>query len=198
MKIITSEAVFRGHPDKVCDQISDAILDACYSEDPESRVAVECFIKDNILVIGGEITTKAKVSYTKVAHDVLADIGYSDSFQILEVLSKQSADIALGVDKDGAGDQGIMFGYACNDTPTLMPLSIELSRNIAIEMDRLTKNLHSSIFGPDGKCQVSVAYVDDKPAYVTTVVVSAQTKPGVNRNVYEPIIVRVIKASHTL
>ncbi len=194
MKIITSEAVFRGHPDKVCDQISDAILDACYSEDPESRVAVECFIKDNILVIGGEITTKAKVSYTKVAHDVLADIGYSDSFQILEVLSKQSADIALGVDKDGAGDQGIMYGYACTDTKTLMPLSIVLAQNIAIKMDHFAKHIYKGVFGPDGKCQVSVAYVDGKPSHVATIVVSAQTLAGVKRATFEPIILKAINA----
>ena len=193
MKIVTSESVFRGHPDKVCDQISDAILDACLEVDKESRVAIECFIKDNFLVIGGELTTTAKVEPAKIAKSVLTDIGYSEHFQILELISNQSPDIALGVDKDGAGDQGIMFGYACNDTPTLMPLSIELSRNIAIEMDRLTKNLHSSIFGPDGKCQVSVAYVDGIPSHVTTIVVSAQTKPGINRDVYESIIRRVIK-----
>ena len=193
MKIVTSESVFRGHPDKVCDQISDAILDACLEVDKESRVAIECFIKDNCLVIGGELTTTAKIEPAKIAKSVLNDIGYHEHFQVLELISKQSPDIALGVDKDGAGDQGIMFGYASNDTSTLMPLSIELSRNIAIEMDRITKNLHSSVFGPDGKCQVSVAYVDGEPAYVTTVVVSAQTKPGVERKVFEPIIKRVIK-----
>lgn len=193
MKIVTSESVFRGHPDKVCDQISDAILDACLEVDKESRVAIECFIKDNCLVIGGELTTLAKIEPAKIAKSVLNDIGYHEHFQVLELISKQSPDIALGVDKDGAGDQGIMFGYACNDTPILMPLSIELSRNIAIEMDRITKNLHSSIFGPDGKCQVSVAYVDGEPSYVTTVVVSAQTKPGVERKIFEAIIRRVIK-----
>ena len=193
MKIITSESVFRGHPDKVCDQISDAILDACLEEDRESRVAIECFIKDNCLVIGGELTSKANIEPAKIAKSVLNDIGYHEHFQVLELISKQSPDIAIGVDKDGAGDQGIMFGYACNDTDTLMPLSIELSRNIAIEMDRITKNVHSSIFGPDGKCQVSVAYVDGIPSHVTTVVVSAQTKPDINRDVYESIIRRVIK-----
>ena len=193
MKIVTSESVFRGHPDKVCDQISDAILDACFEIDKESRVAIECFIKDNFLVIGGELTTKAKIEPAKIAKFVLNDIGYHEHFQILELISKQSPNIALGVDKDGAGDQGIMFGYACNDTDALMPLSIELSRSIAIEMDRITKNVHSSIFGPDGKCQVSVAYVDGVPSHVTTVVVSAQTKPGVDRSVFEPIIKRVIK-----
>ena len=193
MKVITSESVFRGHPDKVCDQISDAILDACLEVDKESRVAIECFIKDNFLVIGGELTTTAKIEPAKIAKFVLTDIGYHEHFQVLELISKQSPDIAIGVDKDGAGDQGIMFGYACNDTDTLMPLSIELSRNIAIEMDRITKNVHSSIFGPDGKCQVSVAYVDGIPSHVTTVVVSAQTKPDINRDVYESIIRRVIK-----
>lgn len=192
MKIKTSESVFRGHPDKVCDQISDAIVDACLEQDKESRVAIECFIKDNFLVVGGELTTKANIEITKIARDVLNDIGYFESFQILELISKQSPDIALGVDKDGAGDQGIMFGYASDETKSLMPLSLELSRNISIEMDRITKNIHSSIFGPDGKCQVSVAYEDEVPVYVTTVVVSAQTKPGVAREVFEPIINKVI------
>jgi len=193
MKIVTSESVFRGHPDKVCDQISDAILDACLEVDKESRVAIECFIKDNCLIIGGELTTTARIEPAKIAKIVLNDIGYHEHFQILELISKQSPYIALGVDKDGAGDQGIMFGYACNDTDALMPLSIELTRSIAIEMDRITKNVHSSIFGPDGKCQVSVAYIDGVPSHVTTVVVSAQTKPGIERRVFEPIIKSIIK-----
>lgn len=193
MRVITSESVFRGHPDKVCDQISDAIVDACFAADKESRVAVECFIKDNFLVVGGELTTKANIEISKIAREVLNDIGYYESFQILELISKQSPDIALGVDKDGAGDQGIMFGYASNETESLMPLSVELSRNISIEMDRLTKNLHSAVFGPDGKCQVSVAYENKVPLYVTTIVVSAQTKPGVKRSIFEPIIQDVIK-----
>lgn len=192
MKIITSESVFRGHPDKVCDQISDAIVDACFDEDKESRVAIECFIKDNFLVVGGELTTKANIDVAKIAREVLNDIGYFESFQILELISKQSPDIALGVDKDGAGDQGIMFGYASSETESLMPLSVVLSRNISIEMDRLTKNLHSGVFGPDGKCQVSVAYDNNGPLYVTTIVVSAQTKPGAGRKVFEPIIREVI------
>lgn len=193
MKVITSESVFRGHPDKVCDQISDAIVDACFAEDKESRVAIECFIKDNFLVVGGELTTKANVDVAKIAREVLNDIGYFESFQILELISKQSPDIALGVDKDGAGDQGIMFGYASNETENLMPLSVVLSRNISREMDRLTKSLHSGVFGPDGKCQVSVAYENEVPLYVTTIVVSAQTKAGVGRKVFEPIIQEVIK-----
>ena len=193
MKVVTSESVFRGHPDKVCDQISDAVLDACLEQDPESRVAVECFIKDSFLVIGGEVTTKAKVEFGKVARQVLDDIGYSEHFQILEIVSKQSADIALGVDKDGAGDQGIMYGYATNETKSLMPLSIVLSRRISIKMDELSQKQYKSVFGPDGKCQVSVVYQNGKPVSVSTVVVSAQTKPGVERKVYEPIILAVIK-----
>lgn len=193
MKIRTSESVFRGHPDKVCDQISDAIVDACLAQDNESRVAIECFIKDNYLVIGGELTTKAEIKPARIALEVLSDIGYNEQFQVFELISRQSPDIALGVDKGGAGDQGIMFGYACNETESYMPLSLVLSQKISIEMDRITKHLHRSIFGPDGKCQVSVGYVDDEPREVTTVVVSAQTKKGVRREVYEPIIKQVIK-----
>lgn len=189
MKIITSEAVFRGHPDKICDQISDAILDECLSKDSNSRVAVETLIKNNLIVIVGEVTTKADVDYTRVALDVLEDLGYDrDEFEVIVEISKQSPDIALGVDKDGAGDQGIMYGYACSDTKELMPLPILLARRIAIKMDSLTKDLRE-LFGSDGKCQVSVKYDDnDKPVEIATIVVSQQTRASVDREFYTSFI----------
>jgi len=178
MKIITSEAVFKGHLDKICDQISDAILDECLDKDPNSRVAIETLIKNNIIVIAGEVTTTADVDYEKCALEVLEDLGYEDldSFEFVIEVSKQSPDIALGVDKDGTGDQGIMYGYACSDDHLLFPLPLLLARRIAIQMDSLTRRIRE-MFGADGKCQVSVKYNDnDHPVEVTTIVVSQQTR----------------------
>lgn len=192
MRILTSEAVFRGHPDKICDQISDAILDACLEQDENSRVAVETLIKNHLVVIAGEVTTKADVTYELVALDVLRSLGYKDldDFEFVVEVSKQSPDIALGVDKDGAGDQGIMYGYACSDCKELMPLPIVFARRIAIKMDELTSNL-GDLFGSDGKCQVSVEYDDnDRPRRIDTIVVSQQTREGVDRDFYEPFIKR--------
>lgn len=193
MQRITSESVFQGHPDKVCDQISDAILDALLEQDKKSRVAVETAIKDNLVFIFGEVTTTASLNYKAIAKTVLKDIGYDEDFVVIEQISKQSPDIALGVNKtehkeQGAGDQGIMFGYACNETQEFMPLPIMLAHEISKEVDRLRKEQHSHIFGPDGKCQVSVDYKDGKPVNIPIIVVSAQTKPGVYRDVYEEIV----------
>lgn len=189
MKIISSEAVFKGHPDKICDQISDAILDECLRQDSNSRVAVETLIKNNIIVIAGEVTTKANVDYEEVALSVLEDLGYDrDEFEVIVEISKQSSDIALGVDKDGAGDQGIMYGYACSDTKELMPLPILLARRIAIKMDELTRGL-PELFGSDGKCQVSVKYDNnDKPIEISTIVVSQQTRERTSREFYTSFI----------
>src|SRR5574344_451735 len=189
MKIVTSESVFKGHPDKVCDQISDAILDAGLKEDPNSRVAVECFIKDDFLVVGGEVTTKAKVNYSKVAKDVLKNVGYKGRYCVIEKISTQSKDIALGVDKNGAGDQGLMFGYASDETPELMPLSLVLARKISIKMDELSSGKYQWAFGSDGKCQVSVNYEENKPVSIKAIVVSAQTKKEVSRDTYIGIII---------
>jgi len=193
MQRVTSELVFQGHPDKVCDQISDAILDALLEQDKESRVAVETAIKDNLVFIFGEVTTTATLNYKAIAKTVLKDIGYDEDFVVIEQISKQSPDIALGVNKteskeQGAGDQGIMFGYACNETQEFMPLPIMLAHEISKEVDRLRIEKHSHIFGPDGKCQVSVDYKDGRPVNIPIIVVSAQTKPGVYREVYEEII----------
>lgn len=191
MKILTSEAVFRGHPDKICDQISDGILDACLKEDINSRVAIETLIKNHLVVVAGEVTTKANVNYEEVVYNVLKSLGYEDleDFDIVVEVSKQSPDIALGVDKDGAGDQGIMYGYAVNECKELMPLPIVLARKIAICMDSMTKQIRE-VFGADGKCQVSVEYDEnDKPKRIDTIVVSQQTAKGVERSVYTRFII---------
>jgi S-adenosylmethionine synthetase len=197
MQRITSESVFQGHPDKVCDQISDAILDALLEQDKESRVAVETAIKDNLVFIFGEVTTTASLNYKAIVKTVLKDIGYDEDFVVIEQISKQSPDIALGVNKtekkeQGAGDQGIMFGYACNETQEFMPLPIMLAHEISKEVDRVRKEQYTHIFGPDGKCQVSVDYKDGKPVNLPIIIVSAQTKPGVYREVYEEIIRQAI------
>lgn len=194
MKVITSESVFSGHPDKICDQISDAVLDALLEQDPRSRVAVNCSIKDNFLMIFGEVTSNAKVDYSDVGSKVLKDIGYDEHFDIIEKISKQSPDIAVGVNetgshKQGAGDQGMMYGFACNETPELMPLPIVVAHEIAREMDHLRKTKYGHVFGPDGKCQVSVRYADGKPISYDTIIVSAQTRPGVELSVAKGIII---------
>ena len=197
MKIITSESVFSGHPDKICDQISDAILDAILEQDPLARVAVESAIKDDLVVIFGEVTTTAKVEYSKVAKQVLKDIGYTDEFCVLEKISKQSPDIAQGVNEtldhqQGAGDQGMMYGFACNETPELMPLPIVVAHEIAKEVDTLRKAMYNHIFGPDGKCQVSVRYVDGQPFAYDTIIVSAQTRQGASLSLVKEIIIEEV------
>lgn len=191
MKIITSECVFRGHPDKIADQISDRILDECLAQDKNSRVAVETLIKNNLIVLAGEVTTNANISYKNVALSVLKDLGYEnlDNFEFIIEISKQSPDIALGVNKDGAGDQGIMYGFATSESKELMPLPIVIVRKIAIKMDELTKEI-PELFGKDGKCQVSIAYDEnDNPVKVTTIIVSQQTQPNVDREFYTSFII---------
>ena len=191
MKIITSECVFRGHPDKIADQISDRILDECLAQDKNSRVAVETLIKNNLIFLAGEVTTNANISYKNVALSVLKDLGYEnlDNFEFIIEISKQSPDIALGVDKDGAGDQGIMYGFATSESKEFMPLPIVLARKIAIKMDELTKQI-PELFGSDGKCQVSIAYDEfDNPVKVTTIIVSQQTQPKVDREFYTSFII---------
>ena len=197
MKIITSESVFSGHPDKICDQISDAILDAIFEQDQSARVAVETAIKDDLVVIFGEVTTTANVQYSDIAKQVLKDIGYDDTFCVLEKISKQSPDIAQGVNEtldhqQGAGDQGMMYGFACNETPELMPLPIVVAHEIAKEIDTLRKTKYNHIFGPDGKCQVSVRYVDGKPFAYDTIIVSAQTRPEASLSLAKEIIIEEV------
>jgi S-adenosylmethionine synthetase len=197
MHVITSESVFSGHPDKVCDQISDAILDAILEQDKNARVAVETAIKDDLVFVFGEVTTIAKVDFKDIAKRKLYEIGYEDNFLVMEKISRQSPDIALCVDSNesqeqGAGDQGIMYGYACNETRELMPLPIMLANRLSQEIDKARIEQYSHIFGPDGKCQVSVVYENDKPKKVQTIVVSAQTKSWIRRELYEDIIINEI------
>ena len=178
MVYFTSESVAKGHPDKVCDQISDAILDAYLEKDPMSRVAAECFVKSGILVVGGEITSKAEIDVEKIARKVVTDIGYNDpklgfdgnTCSIIISLTKQSPDIAMGVDREGAGDQGMMFGYATNETPELMPLPISLAHKLLIKLNEIKL----PYIRPDAKSQVTVKYENGKPIGVDTVVLSAQ------------------------
>ena len=190
--IKTSESVLKGHPDKICDGIADYILTELLKQDKDTRAGIECLIKDELLVIAGEVTTKAVVDYKELAKACLEDIGLdSKEFEILEKISVQSSDIALGVDIGGAGDQGIMYGYADSGTDEFMPLPIVLSRKLAVRIDELNTQ-EPTLFGKDGKCQVSVKYENDKPVAVTAVVVSLQTKPNILRETYEQYIMNVI------
>lgn len=192
MIVKTSEAVFKGHPDKVCDQIADRLLDVLLSHDKDSRVAIECLIKDNFVVIAGEVTSNYSIDYAKETKRILEEIGYTDDFEVIVKVSEQSNDIKVGVDNLGAGDQGIMYGYATNETKECLPLPYVLSRNIAIRMDEINRH-YPSIFGLDGKCQVSIVYDGDKARHISTVIVSAQTKPGISREEYEPYILEVLE-----
>lgn len=202
--IFSSESVTEGHPDKIADQISDAILDEVLKEDPFGRVACETFVTTGLALIGGEITTKCYVDIPKVARGVIKDIGYTDAkygfdyetCAILTSLDQQSADIALGVDKAGAGDQGMMFGYATRETPELMPLAIHLAHAITKQLAEARKSNEISFLRPDGKSQVSVRYIDGKPVAVESIVVSTQHDPDVDsETLKKEIINKVIKKS---
>ncbi|RAM52772.1 MAG: methionine adenosyltransferase [Hapalosiphonaceae cyanobacterium JJU2] len=199
--LFTSESVTEGHPDKICDQISDAILDTLLTQDPTSRVAAEVVVNTGLVLITGEITTKASVNYVNVARNKIAEIGYTDaingfcsnSCSVLVALDEQSPDIAQGVnvahearqdseeqfDKVGAGDQGIMFGFACNETPELMPLPISLSHRIARRLAAVRKTGQLSYLRPDGKTQVTVAYQDGRPVGIDTILISTQHTPTI-------------------
>lgn len=191
--IFSSESVGEGHPDKVCDTISDYVLDACLAQDKYSRVACECYAKSNIVIVGGEITTKAKLDFVKIARQAIRDIGYvndddvfhADKVFVNVIVTQQSPDIAQGVDarkakgkktsKQGAGDQGLMFGYACNETPELMPAPILFAHRLGRELTKIRKSGKGPAWlRPDAKSQVSVVYEDGKPVAISNVVISTQ------------------------
>lgn len=215
-RFFTSESVTEGHPDKLCDQISDAILDAILAQDPDARVACETVVCTGTVFVMGQITTKAVVDYASIVRDTVRKIGYTrakygfdaDSCGVIISLDKQSPDIALGVDKSdeyrdrgeildmyGAGDQGMMFGYACDETPEYMPMAIMLAQKISARLAEVRKLGIVDYLRPDGKCQVTVEYLDDKPVRVDTIVLSAQHGPNVSPSqIAEDMIRHVIRA----
>src|SRR5437762_6942583 len=180
--VFTSESVTEGHPDKIADQISDAVLDAALTEDPTARVACETLVTTGLVVIAGEITTSARVDYTRVARETIRDIGYTrakygfdcDTCSVLSALDRQSPDIAMGVDTGGAGDQGLMFGFACNETPELMPLPIQLAHLLARRLSEARKAGELPYLRPDGKSQVTIEYRDGRPFRASAIVISSQ------------------------
>jgi S-adenosylmethionine synthetase len=208
--IFSSESVGEGHPDKVCDTISDAVLDACLAQDPTSRVACETYAKSNIVVVGGEITTKAVVHYNTVVREAIREIGYvndddvfhADRVFIMNVITAQSPDIAQGVDarsaegkesaEQGAGDQGLMFGYACDETPELMPAPIMFAHRLGRELTRIRKSGGARWLRPDAKSQVSVVYEDGKPVRISNVVISTQHSADVKHSEIRSFIIEEI------
>ena len=201
-QFFTSESVTEGHPDKICDQISDAVLDSIIEKDPTARVACETIVTTGMALVMGEITTSCYADIPKIAREVIREIGYDrakfgfdcDTCAVLTAIDEQSPDISMGVDRDGAGDQGMMFGYACNETPTLMPMPIYYAHLLAKRLTEVRKNGTLDFLRPDGKTQVTVEYDDGKPVRIDTVLISTQHSEKVGQaEIKEALIENVIK-----
>ncbi len=205
--LFTSESVTEGHPDKIADQISDAVLDAIMAQDPVGRVACETLVTTGLAIIAGEITTSCYVDFPKIVRDTIRDVGYTrakygfdyETCAVLSSIHEQSPDIAMGVDPGGAGDQGLMFGYACTETEELMPLPIMLAHKLCRRLSAVRREGVLDYLRPDGKSQVTVEYDGSRPARITTVVVSSQHGPAVDaktmrEDVIEQVITKVIPA----
>jgi S-adenosylmethionine synthetase len=203
--LFTSESVTEGHPDKIADQISDGVLDAALAQDPMSRVACESLLTTGLIVVAGEITTRANIDYQQVARDAVRSVGYTDArfgfdcdtCGVLISIHQQSGDIAMGVDRDGAGDQGMMFGYACDETPERMPLPVALARRLTLQLSQVRRNGSLDFLRPDGKSQVTVEYENGRPVRVDAVVISSQhsesiatdaLREAVRKQVIDPIV----------
>jgi S-adenosylmethionine synthetase len=200
--LFTSESVTEGHPDKIADQISDAVLDAVLSQDAMGRVACETLVTTGLAMVAGEITTSAVLDYSEIVRGVIRDVGYTrakygfdaDTCAVISSVKRQSPDIAMGVDTGGAGDQGLMFGYACDETDELMPLPIVLAHKLVRRLAEVRKSGALPFLRPDGKSQVTVEYVDGRPARVDCVVISTQHSDSVsNREIHESIVKEVIQ-----
>ncbi|MEM0983626.1 MAG: methionine adenosyltransferase [Planctomycetota bacterium] len=203
-QLFTSESVSMGHPDKICDQVSDAILDAMLRDDPHSRVAVETLVATGLVVVAGEVTTKTYVDIQDVVRDTIRDIGYTDahmrfdaeSCAVMVALNKQSPDIAMGVDTEGAGDQGMMFGFACRETPELMPLPIQLSHQLVARHASVRREQGIPGLRPDAKSQVTVEYDGKKPVAIDTIVLSTQHTSAWNerqKDLRDEVIEHILK-----
>jgi S-adenosylmethionine synthetase len=199
--LFTSESVTEGHPDKIADQVSDAVLDAILTQDPTGRVACETLLTTGLVVVAGEITTSCYVDIPKVARETIREVGYtrakygfdSETCAVITAIDEQSGDIAMGVDALGAGDQGLMFGYACNETPELMPMPIMLAHRLVERLSQVRRRGELDYLRPDGKSQVSVRYVDGRPVAVETVVISTQHSPDVTlEKIRQDIIEKVV------
>jgi S-adenosylmethionine synthetase len=205
--LFTSESVTEGHPDKIADQISDAVLDAIIAQDPTARVACESLVTTGLVMVAGEITTSCYADIPRIARDTIREVGYTrakfgfdhETCAIMTSIDKQSSDIAMGVDNFGAGDQGLMFGYACRETDELMPLPITLAHKLVMRLSEVRKNGQLPYLRPDGKSQVSVRYVDRQPVSVETVVISTQHAPEataarIREDVIEHVIMPTVPA----
>jgi S-adenosylmethionine synthetase len=199
--LFTSESVTEGHPDKIADHISDAILDAILEQDPTARVACETLVTTGLAVVAGEITTNATVNYKQIIRDTIHEIGYNDASygydantcSVIDAIGTQSPDISQGVDTGGAGDQGLMFGFACNETPELMPMPIQMAHNLTRRLSKVRRDGTVPYLRPDGKSQVSIEYRDGRPFRVEAVVISTQTDDVPIEQIREDVMEHVIK-----